>query len=402
MKRIAFLQACLIFLLLVASWFLLINKLRQPDDPSPGSMPPAQGDSMEELPLTRGEAEGDLSPSAPAGLPEVDKEAVVPEGWREWFAYLEDVGSPMEMRAAVEALRSAIFSLHPDEAVARLMEVIESGADMKTGLAFQPGPDRQLRGAASLRAIFLDWLHQLEPRTAAQLAVRELDSLGTGLSPDVYVIHLRNFALGSELPAPARQSALENYFMQLIEYRPWIDNPGSAIAEAMDVAVYLESPTVVPELSRFLQRDQAPLLRRAASLALERLVDRQPMQVLPLLLDPLQDDSVPPRSRASYMARLDPGLPGAADLLREYVRDPAREPSEIRFFLESFPNLNRSLSHNLLSDDFSNTDPENTARQLENAFVLVQDWQNDPQLEAFAPLLAEIQERLGQQLQPNP
>jgi hypothetical protein len=36
MKRIAFLQAFLIVVLLLASWFLLINKLRQPDNGTTG------------------------------------------------------------------------------------------------------------------------------------------------------------------------------------------------------------------------------------------------------------------------------------------------------------------------------------------------------------------------------
>jgi hypothetical protein len=141
-----------------------------------------------------------------------DPAALVPEGWREWFTYLAEVQSPMEMRTALEALRTALYSLPDEEAVARLMEFIESGADMKTGLAFQPGPDNQLRGAASLRALFLDWLQQLDPQAAARIAARELDSIGTGLNPDVYVVHLRNFALGSGESEAVMQAALENYF----------------------------------------------------------------------------------------------------------------------------------------------------------------------------------------------
>jgi hypothetical protein len=170
----------------------------------------------------------------------------------------------------------------------------------------------------------------------------------------------------------------------------------------MDVAVYLESPAFVPELSQLLQADQAPLLRRAASLALERLVDQQPMKVLPLLVDGSTGQSLPERSRASYMARLDPGLPGAENLLEEYVLASARDPGEIRFFLQSFPNLNQSYSHNLLSAGISDTNPGAYLDHLGNALDLIRAWRDNPRLDDFAPLLGEIQERLELQLDTNP
>jgi hypothetical protein len=398
MKRTAFLQACLLFLLLVGSWFLLINKLHQPDETGPDASPAGQHADVEPEP----QAELDEEARLAEAIPDAEPEAVVPEGWREWTAYLEDVASPDEMRAALDALRNALFSLPPDEAVARLLEFIESGADVKTGLAFQPGPENRLRGAASLRALLLDWLQQLDPRQAAAIAARELDSLGTRLSPDVYVIHLRNYALGSDDSDTVIKTTLEDHFRQLVEHRPWLENPGSAIAEAMDVAVYLEAADVAPRLGQFLQPEQPRLLRHAASLALERLVDQDPMEVLPRLLDAPEADALPARSRASYMARLDPGLPGADTLLDAYIRDPGRDPSEIVFFLESFPNLNQSRSYNLLSNNNSATEPGGYVDRLDNALEQVRRWQDDPGLSRFDPVLEEVGERLQQQLGPNP
>lgn len=398
MKRTAFLQACLIFLLLVASWFLLLNKLRQPDGTGPEPSPSGQAGQGQTDPLDEQVA----SKPAPAPLPDGQPETTVPEGWREWIDYLEAVESPDSMRAALEALRAALFSLPPEEAIDRLLEFIESGADMRTGLAFQPGPGNRLRGAASLRALLLDWLQALDPSLAAQLATRELEALGTRLDPDVYVIHLRNYALGSDAPETAVKSSLQDHFAQLIEHRPWIENPSSAIAEAMDVAVYLDSPDLAPRIGTFLQPDQPRLLRHAASLALERLVDRQPMAVLPRLLDAPETDALPPRSRASYMARLDPRLPGADALLDAYVRDPGRQPSEIVFFLESFPNLNQSYSHNLLSTENPSTEPGAYVGRLRSALEQVRRWEDDPALAVHEPVLEEVGERLRQQLGPAP
>jgi hypothetical protein len=126
------------------------------------------------------------------------------------------------------------------------------------------------------------------------------------------------------------------------------------------------------------------------------------MEVLPLLLDAPEADALPDRSRASYMARLDPGLPGAEELLDAYVSSPGRDPSELVFFLESFPNLNQSRSYNLLSNQNSDTAPGAHIGRLERALEQVQRWESDPDLAGFQPVLTEVGARLQQQLHPIP
>jgi hypothetical protein len=300
------------------------------------------------------------------------------------------------MRAALQDLHAALLSLPPEQAIARIVEFLESGADQPIGLAFQVGPGGALRGASSLRAILLDWLHQLDPRLAADRARHELRELGTRLPPDVYVIHLRNYELGSPEPAPARHALLDTYFGAMLAHAPWMESPSTALAEAMDIAVHIEAVHRTPELAALLERDQPQLLRHASALALERLVDRRPLDSLGAWLDAALRTTSTPAARAGYFARLDPALPGAADLLRAYLTSPALSPVEVEAFLGAFPNLNQSLSHNLLSSHFpATTASGDHVARLRAARQQLESWRADPAMGRLHDRLAAAARQLA-------
>jgi hypothetical protein len=397
MKRLAFLQALVLFLLFTVSWLVLWRVLSGPDTEETPPPVPATGSSGEPA-----EATSPPGPDSQPGTPTSTKPEMpaspIPETWEPWLEQLQAATSPDEVRGILDALRRELFSLSPEEAVARIEAFLQSGLDARTGLAFEVGPGGRLRGAASFRAQLLDWLGQIDPARSARWARNELTTLGTGLAPDVYVIHLRNFAWGTGLPETGAGAFLRDQFGQLIRHQPWIREPSSAIAESMDVAVYTDATEFTPELSALMQPDRPRMLRHAASLALERLVDRRPAETLSLLLREAGQPTAVPKARAGYFARLDPGHPEAARILDPYLTAPGVDRGEAVRFLQSFPNLNQSLSHNLLSSNIPMTTAGEAAERLEAARNHVRRWLSDPAMEALADELAETAERIRRQL----
>jgi hypothetical protein len=392
MKRRAFIQALLIFILLIGSWVLLFLRFNRDQEPAV----PA-GSATRELPEIAEPAPADR----PVPLPAPDTpapEAAVPDSWSGWTDRLQSAASPAAMRAELEALKSELFTLPRAEAIAFIRAYLESGADLRTGLAFQPGRDQSLIGAASLRALLLDWLHALDPELAAQWAEAELLDEGTGLVPDVYAIHLRNYALGTAAPDAVRIPFLIDRMEAALQHAPWLADPTSAVAEMMDVAVYANATRLVPALSQLMERDDPQMLRRAAALTIERLVDQQPLEALSEILQQPDWPDDMGMARAGYFARLDPEIDGAAALLEDYLASPQIDPAEARFFLLSFPNLNRSFSNNLLSNQNFNTTPGAAEAQLESALRLVRQWQDDPALAGLGDTLDEVEGALVQRL----
>jgi hypothetical protein len=249
-----------------------------------------------------------------------------------------------------------------------------------------------------LRAFLLDLLQQLDPQLAAQWAVDELTSSGTALAPDVYAVHLRNYALGSEVGEEARTAFLNNRLQAVLQSDDWTSNPTTAIAEMMDVAVYTGAIALLPDLSKLMKKGDPQMLRRAAALAIERLVDKEPMAALSEILAQEDWPGGMEKARAGYFARLNPGIEGAPQLLEDYLASPGVTADEARFFLLSFPNLNQSLSHNLLSSQISITSAERNEEILANALDLVRAWQEDPELSRLETTLGEVEQAINERL----
>ena len=393
MKRRAFFQALVLFLLLTGSWILLLLSLRSgSEDDSPPEPDPLPKTAPEPAsPASVRDSPSGSSASASDPLPN-------PPGWEEWLGRLDAVASPAEMRAALGSLREELFSLPADKAIDRLLAFLESGFDLRTGLAFQVGPGGALTGAASLRALLLDWLGQLDPALAADWARSELLGTGTGLVPDVFVIHLRNYEWGSPAPESDRRAFLAHRFGELLRHDPWINNPGTALAEAMDVPVHARATGFIPDLTALMEPGRPPLLRRAAALSVERLVDREPLEALSELLRQADRPTPLPKARAGYFARLDPTLEAAPEILDPYLSAPGVSREEAVFFLRSFPNLNQSFSHNLLSSNNAMTDGEEIRSRLHGALDLINRWREDPAMLPLRETLEAEAERIRRQL----
>ena len=390
MKKKAFLQALVLVLLLLLSWAILIRRFKSPGEPSP--RPDETGTLTEpDRNLTRQAPDPIPAPAARVASP-------IPEGWREWMEFLADSGTGTARIRRIEDLRVTLFSMPVNEATSAILELLDSGYDLPTGDIFASGPEGRLAGASSLREHLLDWLGQLDPGLAATYARSQLAHLGTSMQAGDYVLHLRNFDRGSPEDLAGRRAFLESSFRALLEQPEWMAEPGPAVAEAMDLAVYLGESDLVPSLAGLRAPGQPEVLRHAGDLALERLITEGQLPAVRELLESPEGRSLPPRARAGYVARLDPVDEAGRSLLGDYLADPRTSPVEVADFLAYFPNLNRSLSYNLFSRGISATSPADGTGRLQRALSAVEFWQQDPALQPYGEMLESARKRLTTQL----
>lgn len=397
MKRTALIQAIILFCLLIGSWVLLILRFTgEADAPTPPPPTPTAQSPSADTPAR------ESIPQPPEAEPDSSPNPSVPEDWVEWIDAFRSLDSPAAMRDALAELREQLLSLPPEEAVSMILTFLESGIDVRTGLAFQVGPDGRLLGADSLRAMLLDWLFEIDPPAAAALAREALAVDGTALAPDEYTIHLRNYGLGSEDPPAEVRQFLENRLADLIAHEPWMENPTRAVAAAFEVAVHTRATRFVPDFSRLMARDRPQILRSAAAVSIEHLIDAAPLDSLRELLDEADEPDPLFRARAGYFARLDPSLDGAGQILDDYLSSPGVGPEEIRFFLESFPNLNRTFSYRLFGSQNPDTFSDDHIGRFGSALRQVREWQADPSMSAFSETLEDLEARLAGHLRHIP
>lgn len=400
MKWKSFARAAFLVALLSLLWVLLLLKLRGPERPA-SSAPPEQASAAMTAAAVDAPAADQPAVEQPAGqqLAPTAGPAAVPQDWREWFDYLDGQTSPEAMRAALAALRGQLLALPPVAAIEQMLAFIGSRADLRTGLALQIRADGTVRAAHSLRALLLDWLSELDPDLAAAIALRELRQDGTALAPDVFAIHLRNLAK-AELPTGEVRPVFEQALADLLGNAQWLENPTSAVAESLDLAVYLRAVEHAPLFVEWLRQPPAQPLSNAAALLLERLIDLEPIATGKALLAAAGPDDVISRQRARLLARIDPVDDAARQLLRDYLTHPQVSYGELKSFLLSFPNFDQTVSFNLLSDVPLVNARFTLEQRLQHALRQLLAWQADPALSHLAAPLQTAIERARYHLYP--
>ena len=336
----------------------------------------------------------------PVGAAAADAGSEAVATFRQWEEYFKAVPAGRGRWARIQQLRAEMEALPPQEATALLQLWLQAGIDLPTGVRMQVGPGGQILGAASLRAAVLDWLGTFDPIAAAALGRARLAAGTEGIDPDSWVIHLRNLAQRAN--DPTSLDRVRAAFLELTHQNAWMEVPGAAVAEAMDVAVFLKDSGLVPTLAQLSAPAAHPVLQHAASLALERLMDAQPLDSARALLESKEGQAMDPRLRASLLARVNPANAEAKALLTDYLASARPGSTETTGFLAAFPNLNQSLSHNLLSAGHDTVTTINSAAHLQRALTMVRAWRANPLLAGHAQTLRETEARLLFQLTGQP
>lgn len=293
---------------------------------------------------------------------------------------------PESRDGLLKQLREQLMS--PDskaEAVRAILEFLHSGRDASTGLAFRVGQGHTLAESPTLRTALLDWLGQLDPGSAGQYATRIFEAMA---SPEEYAIALRNFARG----LPDQRDELRNHFNRLLTFAPWANQPTAGYLESFDVAPYLGDPKLIEPLSAFLAPSAQPPLRHASLVALDRLVLANPRHALAEMLKPATVNAQP-LVRASFFARADVREASQRQLVERYLSSPGVSEAELDKFVRLFPNANRFVSHNLLTDSGGQSLADLASLDAA-ALEQVRAWRIEPRFSPLAPRLKQLESRL--------
>jgi hypothetical protein len=303
---------------------------------------------------------------------------------------LRAINRPEDGRQMLATLRRYLSSMPPEDAAAAIRNWLDTGQDAPTQLEFKVGRDGNLKETPSLRVFLLDYLTQIDPAAASSCAEK---ILGTMVSPDEWAISLRAYALAN--PSPDARIFLHQKVSEMIGNEAWRNNPSVGFLEAFDVIVYTRDRDLTPDLAQFVQQKENRALAHAAYLALDRLIQAEPAEVLgqlqsrPELMDGREG------TRADLFARADVRDPKQKAVLENYLLDPGRSPTELQKFAVTYPNANYMVSYNLLTRTATPTGAELSARDRE-ALRVVHEWLGDPRFARLGPELQAMKSRLEQ------
>jgi hypothetical protein len=304
------------------------------------------------------------------------------------FAGLRETADRDEARRTLAGLRTSLEALPADQAVAAIRRFLAEGDDRASGLSFEIASDGSLVEWPTFRTFLLDALPGIDPAAAAAVG-REILSRAT--SADEWALALRNVARGE--PSAASAAFLRSKTEELISNAAWQADPSIGYLNAFDVLVHIESTASTPLLSGLVQRKDRKDLAHAGFLTLDRLVQRQPADMLArLAADPALGDSRP-EMVAQQFARADLRDPSQRAIVASWLLDPAREPAELRAFAGVYPNHNRFVSRNLLTSEVGIPGPDLAAHDRE-ALRVVAGWAADPGFAAIRDHLGAMVSRL--------
>jgi hypothetical protein len=301
-------------------------------------------------------------------------------------AGVEQAGDPSRVRTLLGRMAQRLESVPAPEAVKAIREVLKSGRDAETRLLFEVGEGGWLSGWPSYRCWLLDSLSRIDPDAAATEAAGILSARGNA---DEWSLALRDFSR-------VRQDAAGRVFLkskvrELLSDPRWQQEQSAGWLEAFDVVVHLRATDLTRELAGLAgMRGNRPA-SHAASLALDRLVQAAPADVLgrflnePILLNgPF---------RASCFARADVRDPVQRGILERYMLSESSDPEERARFFGLFPNAHFAVSRNLLTPAAVVKEGEQKA-QDRAALAVVNEWLGSGRFESVRPGLEGVRERL--------
>ena len=291
------------------------------------------------------------------------------------IASLGSERDPEQARQALADLRAELLSRPTDEAVDWIEQALATGTDQQTGLAFAIGSGGAMEGWPTLRTFLLDLMMEIDPQSAAD-ASRSL--LETPTSADEWALALRNVARAGDLAEDAEFLRVKTE--ELITNPEWQEDPSIGYLNAFDVLVHVEATKSTPLLSDLIQRKDRRDLAHAGFLTLDRLVQRESIEMMTRLSNDEALQASRPEMVSQQFARADVRDPGQRELLKEWLIDPARTPTELRAFAGVYPNQNKFISNNLLTEEEA-IPADDLAAHDRAALQTVTEWAEDP---AFA------------------
>jgi hypothetical protein len=314
------------------------------------------------------------------------------------FAALGAGSGKDDTRQSLTDLRKSLVEMPKDEALALTRGFLASGEDRATGLSFEIARDGSLTEWPSFRTFLLDVVSTVDPTAAAAIG-REI--LATPTSADEWALALRNVGRGEEIDGSA--AFLQRKTEELIANPAWQARPSIGYLNAFDVLVHIGATGSTPLLSELVQRKDRKDLAHAGFLTLDRLVQREPVDVLGRLAADRSLRQSRPEMVAQQFARADVRDAGQREILRTWLLDPARTSAELRSFTGVYPNNNRFVSNNLLTVESAQSGGDLAAHDraaLETVTAWTADAAFEPVREHLVVMLSRLREFVGDRENP--
>ncbi len=291
-------------------------------------------------------------------------------------------------RESLDTLRGGLLEMSAAEAVAEIERFLASGQDAATGIEFEIGSGGVMKGWPTLRFFLLDFLLEIDPAAAARIG-REI--LAEKTTADEWAISLRNVARGES----GNTDFLRTKTEELISNPAWQEKPSIGFLNAFDVLVHTRATASSALLSGLMQDKDRRDLAHAAFLTFDRLVQREKVVMLEKLTADRELQLSRPEMVAQQFARADLRDETQRGLVRTWLLDPSRTPTELRNFAGVFPNNNLMISNNLLTkeEQVSGEDLRDHDRQV---LAIIKGWREDGTFQPVAEHLGTMEARLSE------
>ncbi len=311
-----------------------------------------------------------------------------PSSLRDW---IDRVWAALQLGSnadAVEELKRALLASEPGLAIRAILGFLGEGRDAATGAEFTVGEGGALGEAPTLRVMLLDVLGQLSRKTrsdaAAKLSRTLLESKN---SADEWAVALRNVAWHE----PAAKPYLASKMREMLAYEPWRTRPSAGMLEAFDVAVFTRDASLVPDLAE-VQRSGSRELQYAAAIALDRLAEQGPLEVMTYLNTHPTELADRPLLRADYYAKADLSQIAQRAAVEIYLGRPDVTGEEKGKLLKGLATPATFVAETLLTEAPA---PDDGAARIEALGRAAKDWLAADRFPDLRAPLTQLQERLG-------
>jgi hypothetical protein len=290
----------------------------------------------------------------------------------------------------VDAFRRALLAAEPREAVAAILAFLATGQDARTGETFEVGKGGELSGAPTLRVLLLDLLGRICRGTGSdESEVFSRSLLTRKTSADEWAVALRNIAWS----APDDRAFLAGKMREMLGYQPWRQQPSAGFFEAFDVIVFTREGRFVAELGE-MANSEDDALKRAAAVALDRLSEMAPLDVMTYLNAHPAEFADKPYLRADYYSKADLSQSAQRQAVEMYLGRADVAAAEKEKLLAVFASPGTFAGENLLT---SPPPPEDDPPERKAALrKTVDDWIKTNRFPALAGALAGLRQRLSE------
>jgi hypothetical protein len=290
--------------------------------------------------------------------------------------------------ADLAALKNALLAGDPRRGIADIREFLRTGRDAKTSQEFTLAPGGGgLSGAPTLRLMLLDVLGQLARKIRSDAAAQVgRDILESKDSPDEWALALRNVAWAE----PQSRGYLAGKMREMLSYEPWRSAPSDGMLEALDVIVFTRDASLIPDLA-----DARPTNRElghAVDIALDRLAEAAPLDVLTYLNTHPAILNERPMVRADYFAKADLSQPAQRVQVEIYLGRPDISLGEKDKLLRALTTPASFVSDTLLTEPTPADDGSGRRATLAQT---TRDWLAGDRFPTLRAPLLEIQDRLS-------